>query len=208
MNLNDLSRIDIKDLQKIDYKKLLADLRSQPDILLSLAAIFVAIAFSFHIFTQTQSQIAALHSQTAQLETKVKKIDAYNATKAELAEFLNNMPQHITEPELVSLITEYAKRRNIQIGILSPQKSETNQYFNSLGASLSIIAPRYKDIWLFVRDLEHSKYGIRIDTWQLTQGPEDSAFKKASSRLARNTKGPLVFKANLSVSAINIQSGK
>ena len=56
MNINDLLKVDIKDLQKIDYKKLAEELRKRPDILINIAVVLLTLVIFFNITSTPESE--------------------------------------------------------------------------------------------------------------------------------------------------------
>lgn len=174
MNLQELTKklnnIDISDLQKINYKKLLNDLQKRPDVIIIIVAILITLYVSPKLYMNRRKELGTLIQETATLKKKDKAIDAYNAAQTELKEFIDNIPEDIGETAFMNQMTDFAESRHVQIKSFSPAKRRSEPLYALTSIVLDVSAQNYKDIWLFIHDIEKSPYSIRIDNWKGTRG--------------------------------------
>jgi len=165
MNLADLSKIDVQDLAKIDYKKLLLDLKKRPDLIINFLAIILTVILCIHIYTKNTAEIKRMRSEIYQFDGKIKIVEGYKKSKDDLSKFIEDIPEHVGDDGLISLLTNFAVSRSVQIESFSPTRKKSTDFQDSISISLNISAERYKDIWFFIHDIEKSKYSVRINSW-------------------------------------------
>lgn len=203
MDLVELSKLDIKDLKKVDYKKLLQDIQKKPELAVGLLIGVAAVAVCLHLFSRAGVEGQSLRAEIKKIEEKIKAIADYNSTQEEFNQFLANLPEKITENTLIEKLTDFAAARNIQIESFSPAKSQSDAFYDLTGVVIDITAKEYKDVWLFVHDVENSKYAIRIDTWAGSMGPRS----QGAMRRRGETAAPddLWLNVRLEIAAVNFK---
>ena len=102
MNLTELSRLDIKDLKKIDYNKLLLDVRKRPDILVAVGLVLLTLFFSVNAFTKRKQELLSLQQQIGTLEAKITVIENYEKAKKDLADFVAQIPESLLDNNLIN----------------------------------------------------------------------------------------------------------
>ncbi len=163
--LKNLSNLQINDLKNINYQKYLKDLRKKPGVLINLGLIAFALIFSGYTFKKSQHSVKSTRTEISNLENKLKTMETYNETQKTLKDFLDNLPPRITEDDLINLLTDFAQERNIQIESFSPAKRQSSQYYDLSSMILQTRVENYKDLWLFINDIEESPYALRIENW-------------------------------------------
>lgn len=163
MNLNELSKLNINDLQKLDYKAIAKDLKKRPDILAILGVIVLSLIICLNIYAGRQNELHGLKSKAGLLENKIKIIDEYDAAQKELKEFHATLPEKLSENGLINTITDLTTARNIRIESFSPSGTTNLPLYTTSEFSLKVTAQSYKNAWLFIYDIEKSPYSIRID---------------------------------------------
>jgi Tfp pilus assembly protein PilO len=182
MNLAQLSRLDIKDLKKVDYNKAWEEIRKRPDILVNLGSVLLTIVFAGHIYSKNHDATRAVGAQTTLLQQKIASIDAYNEIKNELNTFLGTIPVSINEEDFINTVTDFASAREVQIKSFSPAGKKDDPFFQSTRFVLNITSGSYAKIWLFIHDIEQSAYPFRIESWQGTSsGLSDIRRRRSSS---------------------------
>ena len=163
MNLLELNKLDLNDLKKIDYKQFLQDTLKRPDLIVDILVILISLVACMHFYSKNQNEIKTLRNDVANLESKTEAIDEYNTTNTELESFIDNIPEKITEEDLIDLVTNFAVSRNIQIKSFSPTKNYTDDVHEVTSILLRIVSENYKDIWFFIHDIENAPFPLRID---------------------------------------------
>ena len=74
MDLVELSKLDIKDLKRVDYKKLLQDIRKKPELAVSLLIGVAAVAVCLHLFSRAGGEGQSLRAEIQKIEEKLKAI--------------------------------------------------------------------------------------------------------------------------------------
>lgn len=204
MNLAKLSKLDIKDLQKIDYKQLLQDLRKKPDLAICIVAGLLTVLFCLQTFSKGMMAAEKVKSDIRLMEEKNSALDAYNKSKSDLDEFLNKIPEPITENGLMDKITDLAVARNVQIESFVPTKNQNEPLYTLSSITLNVAARDYKNMWLFIHDIETSPYAIRIENWTGNMGPRSQSGRR---REASNP-NELWINVRVEVAAVNIKNEK
>jgi len=191
MNLADLSRMDIKDLQKIDYKKMVETLRKRNDILINLIIVLLSLILTVNIMSKSGKKIRSIKKEIGKLEKKITVINNLDAVKAELQEFSETIPEALGEDDLATKLTDWAVARDINIVSVSPVKTKEEDLHNTSSIDLNIETDDYAKLWLFVNDIESSPYALRIDRWQIKPSgqyrSQRGSLEPVSLRLLANT---------------------
>ena len=166
----DLSKLDIQDIQKLDYQGFLKDLIKRPDMAISFLAPILAILVGFNIFSKSQIERRSLSADLAQMEGKIKIINEYNNAQAGLEKFFAALPPKVSENEFMDKITDFAVKRNVQIESFSPAKNQSDPLYDVTMINLSVNTKTYENMWLFIHDIENSGFSIRINSWAGTMG--------------------------------------
>jgi Tfp pilus assembly protein PilO len=165
MNLQDLSKIDIKDLQKLDYNLLFAEVKKKPEAVVATVLVVGALIFSIGYYQQRYQELRSLRGQINVLQKKTSLITTYNTRKKEVNSFLEKLPQVIPENELINKLTDMAVHRGVKIESFSPTGGRNEKLYKTTSVRMEITAEKYQQIWLFTRDIEYSGYAMRIENW-------------------------------------------
>lgn len=165
-----LNKIDVNDLKNIDYQKLLVGIKGRPDIMIIAAAVIGALLACSKIYGNNQHEIRAAREEITSLEDKISSIEEYKKSQAELQNFIAEIPEPVNEDNLLTLITDFAVKRQIQIESFSPTQKEKAPLHETSGLNLFISATDYKNLWLFINDIETSSYPIRVERWHASIG--------------------------------------
>lgn len=171
-NLNqiDIAKMDIKDLQNIDYQKLISSIRKKPDIAISIVIPLLAIFISFNIFAKSTAERRNLSNKNQAMENKLVVLTEYKTAESELQTFLESLPSKITENDFVNTITDFAVKNNIEIESFSPAQNKSDPIYDLTMINLSANTKNYKDAVHFISDIEKSKANIRINSWSGNKG--------------------------------------
>jgi len=181
MNLKDLSNIDINDLKNIDIRGVQNNIRNRPDIVINVLLIVVTILASIFIYTKQKTEAKKLKNDIEKSEKKLAAVKLRNKIEEEHDTFLSTFPESLNVDEFITMISDYAVNRNIQIQSFSPTKRSNYQFSWVESTSVSISAENYKDIVLFVQDIENSEHNVRIAIWNGTLGRKKTRRRGAPS---------------------------
>jgi len=198
-----LNEIDIKDLQKLDYKKLLKDAQKRPDVIVSIVAVLATVIFSVNYFRKQHGEIRTTSLEIMALEEKITAIEEYQQTDQELKDFLRGIPENITEEDLINQITDFAQARNVRIESFSPGRKQTEDLYELTSIVLSITVNEYRDLWLFTHDVEASPHALRIDSLNVKANEQP----RSRGRNAPAPKGPKgsTLSATMEIAAIALK---
>ena len=165
MKISDLNKIDIKDLQYIDYNQILGDLKKKPDVLIGIVAILATLIFSLYFYSNNNKNMKATRAELHIAKQKKDEIDLYNSIQKNFAEFEKSMIKKVSEDNFIKKITDIAVKRKIQILSYSPSSSNKHPLYQLSIISIDVSANTYKDMWLFIHDIEQSGENFRVDSW-------------------------------------------
>ncbi len=202
MNLQDLAKLDINDLQKIDYNQLLGEIKKKPDILVAVVLIVGSLIFAIGNFQKGFKELRSLRGQINVLQKKTTLIRTYNDQKKELGDFLEKLPKVIPDNDLIATLTDMAVHRGVKIESFSPATGRDAKLYKTASLKLEVVAESYQQIWLFTRDIERSGYALRIDSWT---GNLVSTGGKGFGRLETTEKNGSFLKVNLEIVSIEVK---
>ncbi len=166
VDLRELSQINIK---SINFPYFGQSLLQRPSLLVYIAMGIVTIIAVIQIFDKQTIKLAQIKTDLVALEEKDKAISVYEEAKTSLDKFFETLPQGTADlGTAITAINEFATRYSIQIQSLTPENERSSELSNQLLISLSIIAQNYSALGFFIRDLETSKYNLRIESWQVS----------------------------------------
>ena len=84
MNLKDLSKLDIKDLQNIDLSQAKDFLTSRPDILINILLIAVTLFATMYVYNRHSLQSTQIEQQILELTEKTEIVDEQKKTNTAL----------------------------------------------------------------------------------------------------------------------------
>ena len=165
MKIQDLSKLNVNDIKKLDLAKIQEDILAKPDIAINVGLVLLSLFVMFQIFNGKQTEIGTLKSEIEDWEKKTAVVDTVNATQKQLADYIKNLPQGLLEDKVIGNLADFAESRKVQIISFSPIQIEHKKYFDKVAVNVSITSDDYKNICLFVSDIENSPYALRLQKW-------------------------------------------
>ena len=165
MKLQDFKKIDINDLKNLDFAKILEEILAKPDMAANAALVILSLFVMFQIFNGRQGEIKTLKGKLEQLEKKGAVIETYHATQKQFTAFISNLPKGVPEDTVIEKLTDFAANHDVQILSFSPAKMESKKFYDKVIVNLNIISKNYKNLCLFVNDIENSPYALRLERW-------------------------------------------
>lgn len=161
----DISKMDINDLQNINYEKLFKDIRQKPDKIIGVSACLLAVFLSFNIFNKTQTKKMTYRIKTFEMEEKSKIIDEYKAAQSELENYLKSVPPKLTENEFINKITDIAVSNNVKIDSFSKNEDNSASNHSLITLEISALVNTYQNLYQFINDIETTNSSIRVNSW-------------------------------------------
>lgn len=162
MDWRELNQIDIRDLKNLDYGEILQKIRRRPDVLINLLLVMGSLIFCLRYYAKSQAETRTAKVDIPQLEKKIKNIKGHESLKKELDYFLTHIPPSIEGEKFINQVTDFAVKRNIQIESFTPAKERDEPLYELSSFTMSVSAKDYRDIWLFIHDIETSPQCIHI----------------------------------------------
>lgn len=175
LNQIDIRKMDINELQNIDYQKLLSGVGKKPDTAISIVLVLLGILFSFNLLMKSQSEKKAIQNKIVEMQTKLEIVTQYKKAEEELENFIKNQPPKMTEDGFINKITDFAVKNSIQIESFSPAQNKSDPVYDLTSINLTASAADFNDVGLFIKDIENSKSNIRINNWSGNMGVSKNA---------------------------------
>lgn len=163
--VNALRNINIKDLQNIDARELGDMLRQRIDIILTVVPVVVTIIVMANMFKGYAKKSQTLAWEIGQMQERVEVIRESERLKKNYSVFLENFPESILTDQLINKLSEFAADRKVQILSFSPVKEKSDDYIKVAGVQINVTSDSYKNIVLFMRDIEAAPYALRVEQW-------------------------------------------
>ena len=187
MNLAELSKLDIKDISKIDYSKLGEHFKKNPEQFITAVIVIATIAFSAHFYIKKKLELGRVTVEINELLKKKTAMDEYNKAKKNHDDLLNNLPQGLSEDTLANALTTMAIQRGVRLESFSPAKKMDEKLYELTSINLEISSKEYDNIFLFVHDIENSKHNLRIEALQGTILDSQITQRRRSQRQANES---------------------
>ncbi len=160
-----LRNINIRDLQNIDARQLGDMLYQRLDIVLNIVLVLVTIAATTVIAGGNGKKTEMLTYEIKQLEDRTEAVKEAGRLKGEYSAFIENFPKPIVMDQLTNKLSEFAANRQVQILSFSPVKEKSDDYIKIVGVEINISSDNYKNIVLFMKDVEDAPYALRVQRW-------------------------------------------
>lgn len=160
-----LRNVNIKDLQNIDAQQLGEMLRKRVDIILNVVLVLVTIVVTTGIVTGYGKRSQTLAWEIKQLEERGEAVKESERLKGEYSAFLESFPEPIATDQLINKLSKFAADRQVQILSFSPVKEKSDNYIKVAGVQINIASGDYKNIVLFMKDVEDAPHALQVGQW-------------------------------------------
>jgi hypothetical protein len=168
LNLNKLKpQFNLKDIDVADLSKTLLEHQGS---LIKLILIIGSLLIVGAMFNGHRLKDQGLRARISQAREKLGVLKARDAARGELDNFKSSLPHKINEFELITLISNYAKSHHVSINSLSPAESQDMGLYDAINVSFNAVAGDFKDMMLFLRNIEKSEFPLRINSWTGHEG--------------------------------------
>lgn len=194
----DISKMDINDLQNINYEKLFKDIQQKPDKIIGICACLIAVFLSFNIFNKTQVKKRSYQNKIYEMEEKVKIIDEFKNAQSDLEKYLKSIPPKLTENEFINKITDIAVSNNVKIDSFSKSEDKNASSYDLISLELSAAADTYKNVYQFLHDIENFDSTIRVNTWSGNLSTANNNYQRKSDSTGSGA-AAIYFRTNISL---------
>lgn len=167
MNLSDLSKIDIKD---IDVAKLKDKAVQHKEVVAQGVLVLTSIVVAIMLVNQSQFEIGQFKFKIATLQAKTGAIDEYNSTQNAVKKFLDQVPAPVPEDKIISLVTDYAGQNNVRILTFTPAVLEKKNTLETTKLRFTLTAESFASMVRFMSDIERGKDFMQV--WSCEVEPQ------------------------------------
>ena len=193
-----LRNININDLRNIDARQIGDMLRQRVDIALNITLVLVTMAATVLMVKGSGKRSEMLTWEIKQLEERGEAVKESERLKSEYAAFLKSFPESILTDQLINKLSEFAADRQVQILSFSPVKEKGDNYIKVTGVQISVSADNYKNIVLFMKDVEDAPYALQVGQWSATM--KEQRIKAGAEEFRKQT-----VEANIQIGAIQFK---
>ena len=163
LNLDKInSDFDLKDL---DAEKILKLIIEHQNSIIKLVLLIGVLLIGGGMFNDYHRKGQVLQVQMTKAQEKLDVIKSRKTALDELKKFKSSVSKNLSESELITLISEYAKSHNVAITSLSPGESKDMGLYDNLSVSFQATSDSFKNLLLFLRKIEKSDFPIMVDSW-------------------------------------------
>lgn len=164
LDFRNLGSFDLKSMNLIHWWYLL---RRHRELMIYSGMVIGTLIVGVQMIGQQNIKIETMQRELASLEDKDKVISEYENTKKTVEDYMKSLPQGTVEMDsIINLINEFARNRDIQIQSFSPSGDRRSlDYYDVVYLELNVRTVDYKDLVLFIQDIEDSTYNLRIENW-------------------------------------------
>lgn len=167
MNIPDLSKIDIKD---IDVNKLKDQAIQNKEVVSQVVLVLISIVVAIMFFNQSQFEISQYKYKIATLQAKTGAIEEYNNTQSSVKKFLDQVPAHVPEDKIISFVTDYAGQNNVRILTFTPAVVEKKNTLETTMLKFTLTADSFASMVRFMSDIERGKDFMQV--WSCEVEPQ------------------------------------
>ena len=162
--LNKLKATDIKDLRF--QKERLKDFNFTQPFPVIITALFIFTLFlSFQIFHRLSAKTADIASQLPALREKISLLKENKELTDEESKLKESFPPTMNADQVLNMVYALASKYHAQILAVSPAKATSFNEIVKSSFSIDVSSSDYRNLVLFIRDMEQTSYAIRIQKW-------------------------------------------
>jgi len=163
----DLDKLNtqFESLKGLDAGQLSKAVKDHQNSLFKLLLVIGTIVLGVMMFNDYRAKDQDVHSRIKLLQAKLDVIKARDAAIQDLNNFKSSQRKKISEFDLITLISAYAKSENVTISSLSPAESQDMGLYDLININFTATSDDFKGLMLFIRKIEKSEYLLRINSW-------------------------------------------
>ena len=192
-----LRNVNIRDLQNIDARQIGEMLRRRVDIILNVVLVLVTIVVTTGIAKGHGKRSGILTWEIKQLEERGAAVKGSERLKGEYSAFLESFPGPILTDQLINKLSEFAADRQVRILSFSPVKEKSDNYIKVAGVQINIASSDYKNIVLFMKDVEDAPHALQVGQWSAKM--KEQRINEGAEEFRKQT-----VEVNMQISAIQL----
>lgn len=168
MQINMITLKDLKeyDIKNVDIGKFLKTIQQRKDILAGIVLVAITLMTANDILSKERVKTRDLSQKISLLEKKIKAIDSYKKAKGQLTALVKSLPQGLPEADnIIQKVNSLAIDHDLQISSFAPSNRIENDFYNQVNLKLTVSSNDYKNLVLFIKDIEQSPYNLRVELW-------------------------------------------
>ncbi len=169
----DLSRF--KDTKDLNVTKILQMLAEHKVKVMVAGFAMAAVIGGLMIFNGYRAQAVEHQQQMQGFQEKMDVIGRYKRSLKTLNDFFASLPAQLEDDKLITQLTEYAVKNNVDIINYAPGQSKNEKLYDSSRVRLSVSAGSFKDLLAFMRMIERSPYSLRVESFSSSSGLKSNA---------------------------------
>jgi len=165
IDAKELKNINFSKLREIDVATIKQELIERPDLAINLVLICLTLGVAVYSFTSYKNLSKSYAAEIIELKKKLEVLEEKNKNQSIYDQFIKSFPENIPKDLMIGQLSDLATRSNIRIISVSPANSKEDEFMKLTSVNLQVEAKTYEDLILFMFDIEHSLYSLRIDKW-------------------------------------------
>jgi len=161
----DKLKSEFEKINNLDAAELVKLLSEHRNFLINFVLIIGSLWMAVGMLNDHRTQGQGLRVQMAQLQEKLEIIKARDVAVTDLNNFKSSLPPTLNEFELITLVSNYTKLHHVTVISLSPAESKDMGLYDVININFSAASDNFKDVILFLREIEKSKFPLRVDSW-------------------------------------------
>ncbi|MEI8012004.1 MAG: hypothetical protein WCI27_05930 [Candidatus Omnitrophota bacterium] len=166
-NLNDLKKFNLTDLTKLTDRDVRDYVNQHSLLVINIAIVSAAVIVFFVFLNITMNEYKSLKLKQELLIKKEQPLRNYEKASKDLADFIQGMRTSLPPMKFISYITGKATLHHVVINVFNPLQMASLGYYNTVNLAFTASATKFKDMMLFIHDLEASEYMTKIDSLSL-----------------------------------------
>ncbi|MCA9398720.1 MAG: hypothetical protein KC618_03140 [Candidatus Omnitrophica bacterium] len=208
-----LNNIDIKDIKNfiknvdfknIDYHALKDRVAGRPDILISISLIAVCLFVIMYIWGNYRTNVSGVKAKVREMKEKLVLVEERTKLDAEYQSFIDSIREPVQEDQLGQRIAEIAFQNEIDIVSVSETTEISNEHGRLVNIEMDVATKNYDDLVSFIRDIEKSKFALRVDKWEASMGGSSRGGRGRSRRNSSADEKDQEINANILIGSLHI----
>lgn len=196
--IDSFRNINVRDLQNIDARQLGYMVRQHVDMILNIVLILGTIAVTVYVFKGYSKRSQTLALESTKMQERVEVSKESERLHKDYDAFVDGFPKFIVTDQLINKLSEFAAYRHVQILSFSPAKEKADDYIKVARVQINVAADDYKDMILFMKDIEDAPYALRVERWS-------AKMKEQSNREGTRELKKQIVEANMEIGIIQLQ---
>lgn len=195
------------DLQNINFPKIREKVLQHPTIFINIILLAVTIFVVHYIYSIKKAEVVGLANQVTNLDKKLFEINEFIKGQKDFNEFIDQLPQGVPAANIIAKLTNFAVARNVRILSYSPATEADMPLYKIIRINLDVTSTSYKDMLLFLYDIENSVEPLRVEEWRGEMKEDEGPSFRSRKIPQPEAQGPDpdTISAKVKISAINFK---